>query len=60
MNWSNWQDFVRMGGYGLYVWGSVGAVFGALLIEWITLGWRRRQVLAQLAHARRYGPEGDL
>ncbi len=24
MNWSSFADFVAMGGYGLYVWGSFG------------------------------------
>ena len=57
MNWSNWHDFWRMGGYGLYVWGSVGAVLGALLVEWAGLGWRRRRSLAKLAFARRYSGE---
>lgn len=26
MNWAGWGDFWAMGGYGLYVWGSYGAV----------------------------------
>lgn len=33
MNWTSWNAFVDMGGYGLYVWGSFGAVALALGIE---------------------------
>ena len=33
MNWGSPADFFAMGGYGLYVWGSFGVTFAALLIE---------------------------
>ena len=33
MAWNNWHDFVHMGGYAVYVWGSVGATLGALIVE---------------------------
>ncbi|WP_374319419.1 heme exporter protein CcmD [Aquabacterium sp.] len=46
MNWSNWQAFWAMGGYGLYVWGSLGVSLLALVVEW-GLTWQGR------AHARR-------
>jgi heme exporter protein D len=42
MNWNNSQDFFAMGGYGLYVWGSYGAVAAWMLIEpWMV--WRRHR-----------------
>ncbi|WP_295644391.1 heme exporter protein CcmD [uncultured Methylibium sp.] len=33
MNWSSVSDFLAMGGYGLYVWGSFGMVALAIAIE---------------------------
>lgn len=31
-NWPTWQAFFDMGGYALYVWGSV-------LVSWVALTW---------------------
>ena len=33
MNWGSAAEFLAMGGYGLYVWGSFGVTAAALLIE---------------------------
>ncbi|HEX5784982.1 MAG TPA: heme exporter protein CcmD [Burkholderiaceae bacterium] len=44
MNWTGWQAFVAMGGYGLYVWGSVLVVLGALVGELAALALRRSAV----------------
>ncbi len=44
MNWNGWQDFAHMGGHGLFVWGSVGVVWLALLAEWLWLNWLGQQV----------------
>ena len=33
MNWSSWSDFVAMGGYGLYVWGSFAMCAVVLALE---------------------------
>ncbi len=33
MNWTNLSDFLAMGGYGLYVWGSFGAVALTIAVE---------------------------
>ena len=33
MIWASWSDFLAMGGYGLYVWGSYGVTLGALGID---------------------------
>jgi heme exporter protein D len=33
MNWSSLSEFLDMGGYALYVWGSYLMVFGALVWE---------------------------
>ena len=33
MYWKNLSDFMAMGGYGLYVWGSFFLTFALILIE---------------------------
>ena len=52
MIWSSWQAFWAMGGYGLYVWGSVGAVFALLAAEVFGLIGRQRAALAAVVQAR--------
>lgn len=50
MNWTNPGEFFSMGGYGLYVWGSVLVSAAALCTEWFLLRNRRN---AALLHAKR-------
>jgi heme exporter protein D len=45
MIWHTWSEFVAMGGYGPYVWGSVGATATALALEVLALRARRRAAL---------------
>ncbi len=33
MNWTSWDEFWRMGGNGLYVWGSYGAALVVMVLE---------------------------
>ena len=33
MNWNSWTDFWHMGGYAVYVWGSVVMVAALLIME---------------------------
>lgn len=33
MNWSSWSEFIAMGGYAQYVWGSLGVVALLLVVE---------------------------
>ena len=52
MNWASAGDFISMGGYGLYVWGSYG--FTAALIgaeAWLALRRRRRALRDALESA---------
>ena len=53
MIWDSWNDFFAMGGYGLYVWGSVVVVFGCMFGELISLMLRRKSILAQRVGQRR-------
>ena len=42
MTWASWSDFIAMGGYALYVWGSYGVTAGLIAVEVIMLLVRRR------------------
>lgn len=48
MNWGSWNEFVAMGGYGLYVWGSVLVVLAVMAGELLELAGRRRAALRAL------------
>jgi len=48
MNWASWSDFLAMGGYGLYVWGSYAVTAGLIALEVIMLLVRRRNALRNL------------
>ena len=48
MVWDSFGDFLHMGGYGLYVWGSVIVTFGFMVTEVIILSLRRRAILEHL------------
>lgn len=60
MNWQSWSEFLAMGGYGLYVWGSYAVTLAVLAVEIAELIMRRRGVIERLAKfyaARRRGDE---
>ena len=44
MKWGSVSEFLAMGGYGFYVWFSLGTT--ALCMVWEILSLRRRQALA--------------
>ncbi len=50
MQWTSIGEFLAMGGYGFYVWGSFGACLGLMVLEPIFA--RRRQSLARDALRR--------
>lgn len=47
MNWHSWSEFFAMGGYALYVWGSVLMTFVLLGAELMSLRARRNALLKQ-------------
>jgi heme exporter protein D len=51
MHWNSFSEFINMGGYGTYVWGSYIVTFVLLTAEIIALRARRRR-LAQTASVR--------
>jgi heme exporter protein D len=42
MTWASWSDFVAMGGYGLYVWGSFAVTALVIAGEIWSVAARRR------------------
>jgi heme exporter protein D len=50
MIWESWSAFWDMGGRGLLVWGSYGALFVAVIAELITLRRARTRALDSLRH----------
>jgi heme exporter protein D len=52
MAWNSWSDFLSMGGYGLYVWGSFLMTAGVLGWELLTLTQRRRRALDEVRNWR--------
>ena len=48
MNWTSWSDFIAMGGYGLYVWGSFGVTALIMAVEPIMVARNQRLTIARL------------
>ena len=46
--WHSFGDFLAMGGYGLYVWGSMVACLLVCVFEPISLNLKRRALLAEV------------
>jgi heme exporter protein D len=46
--WANGSDFLAMGGYGLYVWGSVGICALVCFFEPVSLNLKRRALLTEV------------
>ena len=48
MNWLSVADFLDMGGYGLYVWGSFGMCAAVVAAELLVLRFRRLALRQEL------------
>jgi heme exporter protein D len=48
VNWGSWDNFLRMGGYGFFVWGSYGMAAAILVVEIWQLKVRRRRAVTEL------------
>jgi len=46
------QDFFAMGGYGFYVWGSVGVTAALMILEPVLVRRRRQSLLQRLRRSR--------
>ena len=49
MRWESWAQFWSMGGYAIYVWGSVGVTAALLALEVVLARVSHRSVLEELA-----------
>ena len=47
MTWASGADFFAMGGYGLYVWGSLGMCAAVIVAELMLLKLRRASLLRE-------------
>ena len=47
MSWGSWQNFLAMGGYAFYVWGSYLVTLGLILAEVVLLAMRKRTALGR-------------
>ena len=59
MIWNSPADFFAMGGYALYVWGSVVVTAALLAMETLLLRARRRAALAELSREIAAGKQGE-
>jgi len=48
VNWGSLDNFLAMGGYGLYVWGSYGVTLVLIVVELILLAKRRRNAVGRI------------
>ena len=48
IHWNSLADFLAMGGYGFYVWGSFGATALIMAIEPIVVARHRKNTIARL------------
>ena len=58
MNWIDLKDFLDMGGYGLYVWGSLGMTAAVVGAECLLLRLRRHQLAQELGDEQAMGAQG--
>jgi heme exporter protein D len=52
MQWAGLEDFLHMGGHGLYVWGSYAVTVGLLAVEAVLVAHRHRRARAEAARAQ--------
>jgi heme exporter protein D len=48
MTWGNLDNFLAMGGYGLYVWGSYLVTFALIVTELLLLARRKRSAIGRI------------
>ena len=53
MTWGSFDEFIAMGGYGLYVWGSYGVTLAVMLFEAFSVRQRHARALATIGKRTR-------
>lgn len=59
MNWGSLDNFLAMGGYGLYVWGSYTMALLVVAVEAVTLLRRRRTLMQSMSLIRQTDGDKD-
>jgi heme exporter protein D len=59
MHWNSLSDFLAMGGYAFYVWGSVGVTAVLLALEPILIKQRQRSTISRLKRQFRADRQAD-
>jgi heme exporter protein D len=54
VNWGSFENFLHMGGYGAFVWGSYAVAAVLLVAEVVWLRARRRTILQRLGLIERF------
>jgi heme exporter protein D len=58
MTWGSWNDFLAMGGYGFYVWGSYAVTAALMAAEIVAVRRRTRAALDATRGLRATTDEG--
>ena len=53
IHWNSFSDFLAMGGYGLYVWGSFGVTVLIMAVEPIMVARNRKTTITRLKRQMR-------
>ena len=53
IHWNSFGEFLAMGGYGIYVWGSFGLTAAIMLVEPIMAVRTRKNLVARLKRQAR-------
>ena len=53
MIWTSWSEFLEMGGYAFYVWGSYGMAALLIVVEIVAVRRRRAQLMRRLSRLAR-------
>ena len=48
MNWGSVDNFLAMGGYGLYVWGAYAMTLALIVVELVALARRKRNAVERI------------
>lgn len=59
MNWGSLDNFLAMGGYGLYVWGSYAMALLVVAVEAVALLRRRRTLMQSMSLIRQTDGDKD-
>jgi heme exporter protein D len=59
IHWNSFSDFIAMGGYGIYVWGSFGVTALIMVIEPIVAIRNQKNLIARLKRQIRAESRAD-